>query len=420
MIPVAEALERLFALASPLPSEDVPLIDASDRVLARPVAARRTQPPFAASAMDGYALREDEAGIGASFTVIGDAAAGHRFDGTVGPGQAVRIFTGAPVPQGATRVVLQEDVSRDGDRITLGDKLDDGPHIRPAGADFAEGATLDAPRRLTPADIALLAAMNIATVPVARKPVVAIIATGDELVQPGEDPGPDQIIASNSYGIAALVARTGGHPRMLPIARDTPAALRTVLGLAQGADLVLTIGGASVGDHDLVGAVTEGMGMKRAFYKIAMRPGKPLMAGRLGEAVMIGLPGNPVSAMVCAELFVAPVLRAMLGLGAHPAPRRPATLATPLDANGPREHYMRARLDGDSVSAFPRQDSALLTVLSAANCLLIRPPHDGPRQPGDTVEVIALCPLGPRPMIAPLTQNGNKARTLAKPRGSAP
>ncbi len=390
MIPVAEALERLFALVSPLPAETVPLGQAAGRTLASPVAARRTQPPFAAAAMDGYALIAAEARPGAQFDVIGTSAAGHGSDVTIGPGQALRIFTGAPVPKGATRVVIQEDVTRDGDRITLTDRLDDGPHIRPAGSDFAAGAELFAPRILTPADIALLAAMNIAEVPVIRKPVVAIIATGDELVQPGEVPGADQIVASNSYGIAALLAKIGAHPRMLPIARDTRGSLETVLRLAEGADLILTIGGASVGDHDLVAQVTESMGMERAFYKIAMRPGKPLMAGRLGEAAMIGLPGNPVSAMVCAEVFVAPVIRAMLGQGAAPAPRRKVRLATSLDPNGPREHYMRARIKGDEVHAFDRQDSALLTVLSQANCLLVRPPNDGVRLHGDLVQVIDL------------------------------
>ena len=223
MIPVADALNKLLALAAPLEVEEVPLTRALGRTLARPVMARRTQPPFSASAMDGYALAGDPA-PGDDFAVIGEAPAGHAFAGQVGPGQAVRIFTGAPLPTGATRVVIQEDVQRDGDRITL-TGTPQGSHIRPAGADFAEGATLDAPRVLTPSDIALLAAMNIASVPVTRKPDVALIATGDELVPPGDTPGPDQIIASNSYGLHALMTGLGAAPRLLPIARDTVPAL---------------------------------------------------------------------------------------------------------------------------------------------------------------------------------------------------
>ena len=390
MISVAEALSALFALVTPLGTEDVPLGRAHGRVLARDVITRRTQPPFAASAMDGYAVDGQAARPGARFTVIGESAAGHRFGGTVAAGQAVRIFTGAPLPDGTDRVVIQEDVDRDGDTITLHADLDAAAYVRPAGADFSAGFTLPAPRVLGPNDIALLAAMNVATVPVARQPVVAIIATGDELVQPGEDPGPDQIIASNSHGLAALLARHGAVPRLLPIARDTHDSLALSFRLARGADLIVTIGGASVGDHDLVGAAAEGQGMDRAFYKVAMRPGKPLMAGRIGDAVMIGLPGNPVSAMVCGHVFLLPVIRAMLGLGQAEAPRRRATLSAPLPANGPRAHYMRAQAEGGAVTVFARQDSALLSVLAEANALVVRPPHDGARETGDTVEVIDL------------------------------
>ncbi|QUJ77846.1 molybdopterin molybdotransferase MoeA [Sulfitobacter albidus] len=379
MISVAEALDALFALTHTLETEKVPLRAAAGRTLACDVTARRTQPPFAASSMDGYALRRDEVEPDALFKVIGEAAAGHRFEGTVKAGQAVRIFTGAPVPQGADFVVIQEDVTRRGDLITLGHSIGDKDNIRPAGGDFHAGDTLSGPRVLRPADIALLAAMNIAIVPVVRRPRVAILATGDELVQPGEDPGPDQIIASNSYGLAALLADAGAEVRLLPVARDTPASLRRGFELAQPADLIVTIGGASVGDHDLVAPVAAELGMQQAFYKVAMRPGKPLMAGRLGDAPMVGLPGNPVSAMVCGTIFVAPMIRAMLGLGAHPAPRQTAPLATDMPEGGPREHYMRATLAAGCVTPLPRQDSALLGVLSQADALLVRPPHAPPR-----------------------------------------
>ncbi len=390
MISVNDALAHLFALVDTLPTETVPLAQANGRLLATPVKAQRDQPPFAASAMDGYAVASADVENAAQFEVIGEAAAGHAFTGTVTHGQATRIFTGAPLPAGTDRVIIQEDVTRNGDIITLGDNLDSKPHVRPAGADFQVGDRIDAPRALTPSDIALLAAMNIANITVTRRPVVAIIATGDELVQPGEDPGPDQIIASNSYGIAGLVENLGARARLLPIARDTAKSLELSFDLAKDADLIVTIGGASVGDHDLVGDVAQSLGMERAFYKIAMRPGKPLMAGRMGNAIMIGLPGNPVSAMVCGHIFLAPVIRKMLGLGAKPAPRQTASMAHDIGSNGLREHYMRARLGADGVTIFERQDSALLTVLADANCLAVRPIADPARATGDQIDIIPL------------------------------
>ncbi|MDE3238973.1 MAG: molybdopterin molybdotransferase MoeA [Paracoccaceae bacterium] len=394
MITVAEALERVFALVSPLGVEEVPLADAAGRVLARPVSARRDQPPFDASAMDGYAIRGLTAGPGDRFRVIGEAGAGHAFAGRLGADEAVRIFTGAPVPEGADRVVIQEDVTREGDWIILGDRLDSGTNIRPRGNDFAAGQEVAAPRRLRPHDLALIAAMNVPRLPVTRRPEVAIIATGDELVMPGETPRPEQIIASNAFALKALAEAEGAVARLLPIARDTEAELTHVLRLAEGADLIVTIGGASVGDHDLVGKVAGAMGMDRAFYKIAMRPGKPLMAGRLHGVPMLGLPGNPVSSIVCAHLFMLPLLRAMTGLPAAPAPRAPAVLAADLGPNGPREHYMRARLTPGpglpSIAPFDRQDSSLLGILTQADALLVRPLGDGPRRAGEEVAFIPL------------------------------
>lgn len=389
MISVEEARTAVLALAAPLEIEYVPLRRAAGRVLAVDVAATRTQPPFAASSMDGYALRRAEVEPDAMFKVIGEAAAGHRFDGTVKAGQAVRIFTGAPVPEGADFVVIQEDVTRRGDLITLGHRIGNKDNIRPAGGDFIAGQTVAAPLALRPADIALLAAMNIASVPVTRKPVVAILATGDELVQPGESPSPDQIVASNSFGLAAMLEGLGAETRLLPIARDTAASLKQAFDLAQGADLIVTIGGASVGDHDLVAPVAAELGMEQSFYKVAMRPGKPLMAGRLGNTAMIGLPGNPVSAMVCGTVFVAPLVRKMLGLGTA-APLLSAPLATDMSANGPRTHYMRAQLIDGKLHPDTRQDSALLSVLATANALLIRPVNDNARTAG---EMVSYTPL---------------------------
>ncbi|MDA7424566.1 molybdopterin molybdotransferase MoeA [Thalassococcus lentus] len=388
MITVTQALEQLFSIAPNTGVEDVPLLDASGRVLAKSVQARREQPPFAASAMDGYAVQE--ASPGDILTVIGESAAGHRFEGAVAAGEAVRIFTGAPVPEGANRVVIQEDVQRNGDTITIGDNLDTNVYIRPSGGDFHIGDSVAAPRLLDPQDVALLASMNIAQVPVARKPVIALISTGDELVMPGDTPGPDQIIASNTFGLHALMRNLGAEPRLLPIARDNEASLKTVISLAEDADLIVTIGGASVGDHDLVASVTSGMGLDRAFHKVAMRPGKPLMSGRLGETMMIGLPGNPVSAMVCGHIFVAPVVRAMMGLPAVPAPRQIAPLGAAVSRNGPREHYMRARLRDGELQPFGRQDSSLLSILGEANALIVRPVDSPALDVGEQVEFISI------------------------------
>jgi molybdopterin molybdotransferase len=394
VISVEAALDHLFRLAPLMPTEVIDLRQAAGRVLAADVMSARDQPPFPASAMDGYAIRDADHRAGQTLAVTGSSAAGARFAGPLAAGQAVRIFTGAPVPEGADRVVLQEDVARDGDRIMLGDRLETATHIRPAGQDFRAGDRVAAPRLLKSQDLALIAAMNAGRVTVARRPVVALIATGDELVMPGEDPGPDQIIASNSFALAAMAEGAGAEVRMLPIARDQPKALRFLLNLASDADIIVTIGGASVGEHDLVARIAGEMGMDLAFHKIAMRPGKPLLAGRLGGSLMIGLPGNPVSAIVCGHLFLLPVIRAMQGLPQLPAPTMTAVLAADVEANGPRAHYMRARLETTSgvtrIRPFERQDSALLSVLSGADALLIRPIGDAARAAGEMMNYVPL------------------------------
>lgn len=390
MITVDEARALVLDLAPEMETEQVPLAEATGRVLAADVTATRDLPPFAASSMDGYAVKAAEVELHAMFKVIGEATAGQRFDGTVGPGQAVRIFTGAPVPDGADFIVIQEDTQRRGDLLTITDEPGPKTNIRPAGVDFRAGSTLRAPRRLNAKDLALLAAMNVPAVPVARKPQIALIATGNELVMPGETPGPDQIIASNSFGLKALLEDAGAHVRMLPIARDTIKSLETALNLAQGADVVVTIGGASVGDYDLVGEASEKLGLQQSFYKVRMRPGKPLMAGRLGDAAMLGLPGNPVSAMVCGYVFLVPMVRRMLGLTPAEPEVKQARLASPLPANGPREHYMRAWLDDEGLSAFDDQDSSLLGVLARSNALIVRPPHDPERASGEIVQYLPI------------------------------
>lgn len=390
MITVDEALARIFALCQPLEHEAVPLAQAAGRVLAEPARATRDQPPFSASAMDGYALAGPVA-PGAALRVIGQAPAGHAFTGRIQPGEALRIFTGAPVPAGADRVVIQENIEREGDTITLRACPEAQANIRPAGQDFRAGDMLSAPRRLRPVDLAILASMNLAEASVIRRPEVAIIATGDELVMPGEDPRNDQIVASNIFAIKAMVEAEGGTARLLPIARDDTARLSAVLEMARGADVIVTIGGASVGDHDLVEATIGALGAQTAFYKIAMRPGKPLMAGRLFDALMLGLPGNPVSAIVCAHLFLLPAVRALQGLGGWPAPTGSARLAEPVAANGPRAHYMRARLEPDGlIRPFSDQDSALIGVLGEADALLIRPISDPVRDEGHPVRYIPI------------------------------
>ncbi|MEM8788911.1 MAG: gephyrin-like molybdotransferase Glp [Pseudomonadota bacterium] len=401
MLSVAEARARILALMPVMGAETVPLERAAGRVLAEPLSAARTQPPFDAAAMDGYAVRNADAAPGARLHVIGTSRAGARFtragarfNGILRPGEAVRIFTGAPVPPGADAVLIQEDAEAAGDTITVRANRDTQAYIRPAGQDFSAGDTFPATGRLRAADIALLAAMNHAAVPVRRRPVVALIPTGDELVLPGQDPGPDQIVSSNNYGLAAMLEAAGAQARLLPIARDDPAAIDAVLALARDADLIVTLGGASVGDHDLVRSTAEGAGLTLDFHRIAMRPGKPLMSGRLGDTALVGLPGNPVSAMACGAVFLVPAVRAALGLAPKPQ-LVTARLAAGLPANGPREHYMRAALSqndaGRKVDVFERQDSALLTVLQAANALVLRPPGAPAAPAGERVDVLPLA-----------------------------
>jgi molybdopterin molybdotransferase len=394
MLSVAEAHARVLGLVAPLPAEDVPIAAAGGRVLAADVVAGRDQPPFAASAMDGYAVRAADAAPGSRLRVIGASQAGARFAGEVGPGEAVRIFTGAPVPTGADAIVIQEDADVEGGAIVVSPGREAADHVRPAGGDFRAGARVAAPRRLRPADVALIAAMGHGTVRVTRRPAVALIPTGDELVPPGTAPGPDQVVSSNAYGLKAMVEAAGGEARLLPIARDEPETLAATLALAEGADLVVTLGGASVGEFDLVQATALAQGMALDFYKVAMRPGKPLIAGRLGARALLGLPGNPVSAMVCGQIFLIPAVERMLGLpGAMPTPL-PARLAAPLEPNGPRAHYMRARVEPDGrgwrCTPAARQDSSLLSILANSNALLVRPAGDPARASGEEVEFLWL------------------------------
>ena len=385
LLSVDEALARILAHASPLAEESVGLHQARGRTLTRSLAAQRTQPPSDLSAMDGYAIRHaDLHDLARPLKLVGESAAGRSFAGSLQPGETVRIFTGAPVPLGADTVLIQEMADADGDLVHAREQPVIGRNIRTAGLDFREGEILlDAGTRLGASEIALAAAMNHADLPVARKPLVAIIATGDELVKPGQPVGPDQIVASNSYAVAAFVEQAGGEALDLGIVADSLPALEAAIDAAcsAGADVLVTLGGASVGDHDLVKPALARRGMELGFWRIAMRPGKPLIHGRMERTTILGLPGNPVSSIVCSVLFLMPLIRTLCGdPRASEDLSEPAVIGAPLPANDKRQDYLRATLHrgNDGVlTATPAalQDSSMLRVLASAECLLIRGPN---------------------------------------------
>ena len=376
MISVTEALEKLFLIAKVTPVETVELKKCLGRVLAKPLESTRSNPPFPSSAMDGYAIDKANLKSGAEFKVIGESAAGHSYPKKINKNEAVRIFTGSRVPDGANLVLMQEDVEADKKFIIVKENFDKKSNIRLEGSDFTKGYKVKTPLILGAKEISLLAAMNFAHLSVRKKPTVAIISTGDELVFPGESPKADQIIASNAYGIAALCKEFGAEPRILPIAQDNLKSIEYIIGLAQDADLIITIGGASVGKYDLINEATNNFGVDKSFHKVAMRPGKPLMAGKINETALVGLPGNPVSALVCGYVFIKPLIRAMLGLEKKSAPRLMAPCSTSLPKNGPREHYMRAvLLPNGYLEPVENQDSARLALLCDSDALLIRAAH---------------------------------------------
>jgi len=398
-MPVPDALAAILAGAEPLPEEMLALDACYHRVLARDVAALRTQPPQAMSAMDGYAVRAaDATKVATRLKVIGEVAAGRPFDKRVGTGEAVRIFTGGVIPDGADAVIIQEDTVAEDGGITLTEPARPGRHIRPAGIDFREGdILLRQGTRLTERDLSLAAGMNHPELAVRRRPRVAMLATGDELVMPGESPGPGQIVYSNGYALRALARHEGAEVIDFGIAADTIDA--TTLGIRRardaGADILITTGGASVGDHDLVKQSLEAEGVAMAFWRIAMRPGKPMMHGRLGSMRVIGLPGNPVSSYVCGFLFVVPLIRALSGRsGVHHATEA-AVLGRDLAANDTRQDYIRARIivyDGETwAEPFAIQDSSMLSVLALADALIVRAPGAPAAKSGDRVEVLALA-----------------------------
>jgi molybdopterin molybdotransferase len=379
--------------------EMVALEQAHHRVLARDVAARRTQPPQAMSAMDGYAVRAADASkVQAKLKVIGEVAAGRPFDRALGVGEAARIFTGGVIPDGADAVVIQEDTLASGNCITINEAAVTGRHIRPAGVDFREGdVLLSGGRRLTERDLSLAASMNYPELPVRRRPKVALLATGDELVMPGSTPGPGQIVYSNGYALRALARAEGADTVDLGIAADTMEATTSGIRRARdlGADILVTTGGASVGDHDLVKESLEAEKVTIAFWKIAMRPGKPMMHGRLGPMRVVGVPGNPVSSYVCTWLFVVPLIRALSGRKVIHHTRESALLGRDVGANDVREDYLRARLEERSdgtliVTPVNHQDSSLLANLAAAQALLIRAPFAPAAKAGEPCEIFRL------------------------------
>jgi molybdopterin molybdotransferase len=398
LISVAEALARVLDGAEPLPAESVALRDAEGRVLAEDLAAKRTQPPNDVSAMDGYAVRAaDVASVPARLKLIGEVAAGRPFAGTIETGQSARIFTGGVLPAGSDTVVIQENTARDGAFVIVNTPAAVGKNVRPAGLDFQKGQVgLRKGRHLTGRDVALAAAMNYPAVPVHRRPKIAIVATGDELVPPGTEPGPGQIVHSNVFALAAVAQREGATSLDLGILPDRLD--ETILGVRRardaGADVLVTSGGASVGDYDLVQPALAAEGLALAFWKVAVRPGKPLLSGRLGAMRVLGLPGNPVSAYVCSVLFLAPLIRRLSGRGDLGPETESAVLGRALPANDERADYLRAslaRADGTWVATpFPVQDSSMLTPLAGADCLVIRAPFAPPAEAGTACQIVKL------------------------------
>jgi molybdopterin molybdotransferase len=402
MLTVDAALARIVARHAPLPAETVSIADAGGRVLAAPVTARLDQPFADLSAMDGYAVRAaDCSSLPVALKVVGSAPAGGAYGGALAAGETVRIFTGGPLPAGADTIVIQENTRVDGaGTVTILEGAQPGKHIRRRGLDFAAGATgIEAGRRLSPRDVALAAAMNVPWLSVHRRPRVAILATGDELVMPGEPVGPNQILSSSALAVATLVRGWGGEPTMLGIARDTRQDTAARIGAGLSADLLVTLGGASVGELDLVQDALKAQGFGLDFWRIAMRPGKPLMFAERAAQTALGLPGNPVSTMVCALLFLKPAIERLSGLPGNAVAVRRGVLGVDVGVNDTRQDYVRSSLQRDgggppTVTPFKVQDSSMLSVLARADGLLVRPAHDPAHRAGEDVDIIDFADLG--------------------------
>ena len=391
MISFEHALSKLLFLANKIDVEEVNLEEAYSRILANDAISSRDQPPFDASSMDGYALKKIDKLPNKKLSVVGKVAAGNSFKGTIEKGEAVRIFTGAPIPSGANSILIQEDAEELGNFIKIRQKVEKNDFIRKKGCDYKTGnILLKKGKILSSFDIALLASMNLPLLKVTRRPRVSIISTGDELVVPGNLPKNNQIVASNTYGLKALLNKWGAISHILPIARDNKTSLEKALDLAVPADLVITIGGASVGDHDHVSEVFSKIKVKHSFYKVAMRPGKPILAGKNNNTIFVGLPGNPVSALVCAHLFLKPLIGKMLGTSELNNIEKKGLLQNNLLENGARKHFMRAFLKNGNLVVSKKQDSSLLSVLQKANASVIRQPNEAPAKKGDLITYIEL------------------------------
>jgi molybdopterin molybdotransferase len=397
MLSVKEARDRILTAITPTPAEQIGMANGLGRVLAEDIASRRTQPPTDVSAMDGYAVRAaDVATVPTTLKIIGHAPAGGEHDGALDAGETVRIFTGGPVPKGADAIVIQEDTDADGDAVTVKESSPVGHYVRPAGLDFSEGdVILRAGDVMTARNVGIAAAMNVPWLSVRRKPRIAILATGDEIVMPGDPLGPNQIVSSNSLALAATIEAVGGEPILLGIAPDDRDALSAMAAAASGADMLVTTGGASVGDHDLIQSVLGDDGLEVDFWRIAMRPGKPLIFGHIKGTPLLGLPGNPVSTLVCGIIFLIPALQKMLGCAPVTNATESVVLGVDLGANDQREDYLRARLSVDEkglrvATPFSKQDSSMLSRLVLADCLIIRAPHAAAINAGAQVDILPM------------------------------
>ena len=392
MISVEDALKKIYRILPKNGNEKISLLNACGRVLAKDVLAKNDQPPFSTSAMDGYVISDPAPRVGSSYNLVGEVSAGSTFSGVLGNGEAIRIFTGAPIPVGGKRVIIQENMVIKYNTVTINELNGNETFIRKIGSDFKSGQIFETPKVLTPFHLSLIASMNSSEVTVYKKPTVAIISTGDELVIPGEKRSASQIISSNSFGIYSRLVLAGANPRLLPIAKDTESSLKSILELAMGSDIIVTVGGASVGDYDLVKKVLKTAGMKPEFEKVAMRPGKPLFAGKLNKSAVVGLPGNPVSSLICTEIFLVPAINHFLNMSSNSREVINVKSAKTIPKNGPREHYMRANYDTLTklVSVEDRQDSSLLSVLVNSNSLVVRKPNSPQIKKGQLVPTILL------------------------------
>lgn len=392
MISVEDALKKIFRILPKNGNEKISLLNACGRVLAKDVLAKNDQPPFSTSAMDGYVISDPAPRVGSSYNLVGEVSAGSTFSGVLGNGEAIRIFTGAPIPVGGKRVIIQENMVIKYNTVTINELNGNETFIRKIGSDFKSGQIFETPKVLTPFHLSLIASMNSSEVTVYKKPTVAIISTGDELVIPGEKRSASQIISSNSFGIYSRLVLAGANPRLLPIAKDTESSLKSILELAMGSDIIVTVGGASVGDYDLVKKVLKTAGMKPEFEKVAMRPGKPLFAGKLNKSAVVGLPGNPVSSLICTEIFLVPAINHFLNMSSNSREVIHVKSAKTIQKNGQREHYMRANYDTLTklVSVEDRQDSSLLSVLVNSNSLVVRKPNSPQIKKGQLVPTILL------------------------------